>query len=462
MFLEFDLERGAAKIEKEQQKRRDEARKKKEREERLKKEKAERDVALAALKVLEEEKRQAALAAREIMELKESALTGGINFQKMFSSGRIFIIESEIDDDKIILSEDCLQELNAQDAFRLGPMTFLISNLSGSVKQVLQNYCVPSLLNNRCYFNFKFTHAGVREFSGAPGFIGISKKVLTCLTGSDDVTALTSISVKYVRLPKCTYVKLRPKLNIFFEVGPVKMCLEENLSKHSTLTVGDTLTVWYRGKSYVLQVSEMKPQPSEDESWQGCSLVDADVEVDLDVSEELSSSTAAAAATATTTTISSSKVETAASRSGYRTAIATPMETVPSSRSEPLQSVLGAVELSPEPSAEQESSVLLKIKLPDNKTVIRRFLLEDALRKLVQFVAVSSTLPLTTVEQLASLQISLRSSFPPKNIRFVTPSLQQPQEGGQTDGGGLQNLLDQTLQQVGIRAPQESIVVMVH
>ena len=129
--MDFDFNRGASKIEKEHQSRRDELRKRKEKEEKLKKEKYERDAALAALKTLEEEKRQAAFLEKEKFEMQEMSLTGGIRFQKIFRTGQILIIEQEdANDDKIILSEDCLENLSAQDAFRLGPMTFMLTNLS--------------------------------------------------------------------------------------------------------------------------------------------------------------------------------------------------------------------------------------------------------------------------------------------------------------------------------------------
>ena len=129
--MDFDFNRGASKIEKEHQSRRDELRKRKERDDKLKKEKYQRDVALAALKTLEEEKRQAAFLEKEKTELQEMALTGGIKFQKIFQTGQILITEHEdANDDKIILSEDCLEDLSSQDAFRLGPMTFILTNLS--------------------------------------------------------------------------------------------------------------------------------------------------------------------------------------------------------------------------------------------------------------------------------------------------------------------------------------------
>ena len=132
-MMDLDFNRGASKIEKEHQSRRDELKRRREKEEKSKKEKYERDIALAALKTLEDEKRQLALLEKEKLERQEMSLTGGVKFQKLFQTGQILSVEQEdANDDKIILSEDCLETLSAQDAFRLGPMTFMLTNLSSS------------------------------------------------------------------------------------------------------------------------------------------------------------------------------------------------------------------------------------------------------------------------------------------------------------------------------------------
>ena len=269
----------------------------------------------------------------------------------------------------------------------------------------------------------------------------MSKKIIRCLAGTDDVSKLSVLSLKFVCLPKCTYVKLRPKKNIFFEVGPVKLCLEENLRKHSTLSLGDALTVWYRGKSYDLEVADMKPQPTAEDLWRGCSLVDADVEVDLDASEE------------TTTQMQSSQpsqLRTIAPPSSHDASPAPTPGLVSAPVSAPtlpllsVQSALGVASVGPEPSA-TESSVLLKLRLPSGATIIRRFLKADALRQLLLFIA--EAIPLAAADQLSKLQLSVRSSFPPTNIRMA-------QTGDETE-----IFLSKSLTEIGIRADQESIFV---
>jgi hypothetical protein len=87
------------------------------------------------------------------------------------------------------------------------------------------------------------------------------------------------VSIKYVKLSKVTYVKLQPKFNTFFKVEQIKMVLEENLKFHSTLTIGDIITVWFRGEAHPLRIVEMKP-------FEKGILLDTDVEVDLENSLE--------------------------------------------------------------------------------------------------------------------------------------------------------------------------------
>lgn len=251
-LISFDLTTRSKKLELEQQKRNEVILKKKKKELQLQ---AEHQKHLDEMKVLSQKKKEEKENKRielERLEILELERTGGIKYSGVFE---IFKIGGE--DDKVILPENVLLELSTQDAFSNGVFFFeLVCNISGIIRK---------------------THCGVREFSSPPNTIGLPPKVIDSLT--DDSIFLTNVSIKYIRLPKITYVKLQPKHNEFFAVGPVKKCLEENLMFHSTLTVNDVINVWYRGKSHALRVVEMKPEN------QG-TLVDTDVEVDLDVSEE--------------------------------------------------------------------------------------------------------------------------------------------------------------------------------
>mmetsp|Transcript_10221 Transcript_10221/g.10294 ORF Transcript_10221/g.10294 Transcript_10221/m.10294 type:complete len:429 (-) Transcript_10221:330-1616(-) len=186
--------------------------------------------------------------------LLEYALTGGVNFKGEFIPQRI----EESEDDKVILPQSALEVLNRQDALSNGPLIFRI-HVEG--------------------VNKKITHCGVREFTATEGTIGLPSKVIDSLYLESQSLDSLKIIVKYVRLPKISYVKLQPKQHQFSNVGPVKLVLEENLQKHTTLSIDDIVTVWYRGKSYSMRVVEIRPEPYG-------TLLETDVEVDLEVSEE--------------------------------------------------------------------------------------------------------------------------------------------------------------------------------
>ncbi|RYH04704.1 hypothetical protein EON65_46765, partial [archaeon] len=119
------------------------------------------------------------------------------------------------------------------------------------------------------------THCGVREFSAPSGSVGLTSKIIASLGLSTTDLSQGAIAVKYVMLPKITYAQLEMDAKFSLDMPNIKRVLEENLNLHTTLSCGDVVTVWYRGQSYVLKVTELKPDN------RGCSLIDTDVEVDL-------------------------------------------------------------------------------------------------------------------------------------------------------------------------------------
>lgn len=344
----MDFDRYDSKFQKEQKKRQDEAKRKRDQEVKLQREHdaRQRELALIAEQRRQDEENRRVQA--ELEEAEEMRLTGGIRCKHNLIPYAIDT-KHETADDKILLPEECLTELSNQDVFGRNVVIFKISGSNGLV-----------------------THGGVREFSAPPGHVGLPKKVLECL--GDDISKLETIEIKYILLPKCSYVKLRPKLNRFFEVQPVKRCLEENLLQHTTLTVGDLITVWYRGVAHPMIVVEMKPE-------QAGSLKDTDIEVDLDLSEEFQKKSAVPAVT------SSSSASAAASLGNDAIAAQSlPLPPTPAytlgraDTSLPLvrqlsQSLLSRYILEPEPDTSLEPSMILqaKIRLPNGKTVVRKF-----------------------------------------------------------------------------------------
>ena len=262
----------ASKIEREQAKRRDELLKRKKLEEKLANEARRREEEMlenSRIRKLAEAEEE---LKRQAQAEEESILTGGIRYCETLT---VFKLDATFEDDKVILPEAALISLTEQDALSKGVLLFELTSYTGSSH------------NDNASATTKTTHCGVREFSAQPKMIGLPPKVWDSLTPdhehAPDSAQIGKIiardTIKYVRLPKITYIKLRPKTSTFFNVGPVKLCLEENLQKHTTLTLNDVITVWYKGVAHVLRVVEMLPESRG-------TVIDSDIEVDLDVSEE--------------------------------------------------------------------------------------------------------------------------------------------------------------------------------
>lgn len=370
----IDFDRTTSKFEREQQKRREEAKKRKAQESKLQEAQRQREAELARVAIERKAEEERLALARQAAEEEELRVTGGIRFLETFHP---YAIEGE--DDKVILPEDCLTKLTEQDAFGKRPVLFR-----------LQARChgLPSP-DGQGKESFFVSHCGVREFSAQPGRVGLPPKIIQTLGG--DLSLIDSIELKYVVLSKCTFVQLKPKENKFFEVGPVKRCLEENLRHYSTLTVGDVFTVWYRGQAYNLVVKEMRPEPQ-------CSLLDTDVEVDLQLSEEFEKAQEQQIAeqppartllsppsAPSTATSSSSSTTTTSSDEHWLVHLNAPFTAV-----EP-------------PSSETTGVVLAKFKLPTGKALVRRFYHNAPLLDIFRFLWKEGS-----VDRANSLQISTR------------------------------------------------------
>jgi hypothetical protein len=448
--MNFDFDSRTSRLEKDQAKRREEAKKKREIELRQQAEKKRIEDELTELARRRKIEAELAEELRRAEEEAESALTGGVKYKEAFSQ---FFAIKDSEDDKIILPETALQELTAQEAFGRGAAVFQItlSSTSGSKTVV------------------RVTHCGVREFSAAPGTLGLPGKIIDTLW-EDSSTPLTgTITVKYIKLPKITYVKLQPKMNTFFKVEPVKLVLEENLRFHATLTVGDVVTVWYRGVSHPLRVVEMKP---EDRG----TLVDTDVEVDLENSEEqqTKAQVQTSAGTNAQTQQASTITSTASAVSGKRLGradesnkeggVATDSlyhklpSSSSSSSSSPSTATIGTIagaasvpsssssssSLAPpraqpeelslpvEPEAGSANVIAVKVKTPTGSTLSRRFYTTESLTHLFRYVSAQTGL------RPAELQLSTR--FPPRvfsiaglgpqsaETSFVDAGITAPQE----------------------------------
>ena len=355
----MDFQHSASKLEKEREKRRKivEEKKKAELKAKSKFEEMEKKMAIAA------KERAAQLeieqAQREIEETRENQLTGGIKFKI-----RLRPLPCEGEDDKVIVPPSVLESLSKENVFSNGPIMFQIHSVSDGAKN-----------------GSRVSHCGVREFTAEDGTIQLPPKVFKSLEDDD----ISMVEIKYVILPSIKFVKFQPKLNVFSHVGPVKLVLEENLRLHSTLTLGDTVTVWYRGISYELVVKEITPD--DDLYGHGGSLVNTDVEVDIDISEEFVER-------------QQHQQQYSASTAGSSGSMhgAPPLSTAPSSQSHAqsttdssfapahCESSSARVPVPDEPAPGEEGVVLCKVSLPGGGAVTRRVRRSNDVAILFQFL----------------------------------------------------------------------------
>jgi hypothetical protein len=118
----MDFNSSVSKIEKEQQKRRDDAKKKREKEQlsRIAQQKHEEE--LRELGQKRKTEMEEAEMERQRVEDEERQLTGGIDYQE-----RLIPIPIEGEDDKVILPESALEKLSSQDSFGKGAAVFQIT-----------------------------------------------------------------------------------------------------------------------------------------------------------------------------------------------------------------------------------------------------------------------------------------------------------------------------------------------
>jgi hypothetical protein len=287
--MDLDLERATRKFESEHERRRKEAREKLDREKLLLEEKRKKDEAIeVAVRAMREE-RDRQRAERQRLEEELFAKTGGVQFLKSFiwiprkvrldlSTGMFRndenetsmeidgrgerMEEDENDDnqpggDKICLPPSSLDELTRDPNVQY-PLFFELTMKSN-----------PS----------KITHAGVLEFIAEEGTVQIPKKAIRSLDLRNQME--TEIQVRYVRLPKGSYAKLKvlppsssssssvpsssasPLLDIEHQ-DELRSVLETVLrSEYATLTVGDVLPISLGNASSIeVEVLELQPEPA--------------------------------------------------------------------------------------------------------------------------------------------------------------------------------------------------------
>ena len=338
--MEFDL--STKKLQKENQKRLIEIKRKREVEENRRKIQLEYNNQLLLIAEENRKKQEEIQLQKDHEASMLHAKTGGLLFIK--NNLIPYLIEG--DDDKIILPESYLTELNNLDAFSRGALFFEIKS---------------SIYSNN------ITHCGVREFSATEGTIGLPIKVINSLlhNTNQSIDALGTVSIMYTRLTPIKTVKLHVhKDESIYNITHIKHVLEENLKHHSTLSNNDILSIWYRGIRYRLTVIQVLPEPYG-------TLLNTDVEVEfVDIASD---STTTATASTTQPLVSTS---TQATTSNTATTI-TP--TSFSSTSQPSVDTTGTpfieytVPAEPSPDLAPSSVIHVRIRIPSGQALSRKF-----------------------------------------------------------------------------------------
>ena len=225
-------------------------RKKREEERRLKKAREEKRKMERHRQLMKEQQAAREEEARE-RQLEEERITGGVHFSVDL---RPVLLASDGDeDDRITLPSSHLQSLMTLSALDMGPLTFRLT---------------------RGTFT---THAGSLDFTAAEDTVGLPRKVWRCLglgSGSNEGEGAERVTVKFVRLERGTFVRFvaspveeegvvsssssSSSSGLEFE-RHLKGVLETNLQKHATLTEGDDVVVFSRGRKFMVRVRELKP-----------------------------------------------------------------------------------------------------------------------------------------------------------------------------------------------------------
>lgn len=216
------------------------------------------------------------------LEEADQIRTGGIRYKES-----LLPVIADGEGDKVLLPPSALEALSQQDAVGMGPMLFeLTCTTPDQAGETTTSVC-------------RTTHAGVLEFVADEGTIGLPRKVVLSLLGAaaqqvpfhsstdkeqqlarerrdevhggtttneteektsrPPVDGLNSVTVRYVRLAKAKFARVVPETVGLSQVSELRAMLEHNMRNHATLTVGDRLSVWRRGKEFSMKVRASFP-----------------------------------------------------------------------------------------------------------------------------------------------------------------------------------------------------------
>ena len=114
------------------------------------------------------------------------------------------------------------------------------------------------------------THCGVLDFTAEEGTCYLPTNMFNrlCLVEGQDV------NLRNIKLEKGKFIKIQPHLTAFIENPNPKTILENNLRNYFCLTEGDTITVTFNRKDYLIDIIECKPKKA-------ICTVNCDIEIDF-------------------------------------------------------------------------------------------------------------------------------------------------------------------------------------
>lgn len=84
----------------------------------------------------------------------------------------------------------------------------------------------------------------------------------------------SEIIIRNITLQKGTFVSLQPHETAFIDLANPKAILEKELRNYACLTKGETISIWYGGREFQIDIVETRPQNA-------ICVIEADVEVDF-------------------------------------------------------------------------------------------------------------------------------------------------------------------------------------
>ena len=114
------------------------------------------------------------------------------------------------------------------------------------------------------------TFCGVLEFSAEEGMCHIPVWMMNNLCVGEG----SEIILRNMNLQKGTFIKIQPHETAFIDLANPKAILEQELTHYSVLHKGDTISINYGGRDYLIDITECKPDD------QIC-CVETNIEVDF-------------------------------------------------------------------------------------------------------------------------------------------------------------------------------------